>query len=332
MSNYPALTFEELCASLESPAPTLILLHRGPDADAVGSAFALREILTALGSEAFCVCADEIPDRLRFLCANRQESTLLSSVPETFIPERVISVDVASPNQLGALAEIYGEHVDIMIDHHENGTPFSAHYIIPEAAATGEILFDIVKYLAEQEKLSITETLCTALYAAISSDTGGFRYSNVTPDTHLRAAELVASGIDCADINHRLFESRSIEQLKAMSAGISNINLFYNGKVAVIAFPYALKVALGLSDEHLDTLVELARSLSGVQVAISIRQPSPETVFRVSTRSSCNFNVAELCAAFGGGGHARAAGCTVMAKDIEEAMKRIVATIDPDFL
>lgn len=332
MIDYPALTFEELCASLEIPSPTLILFHRGPDADAVGSAFALRRILSALGSEAWCVCADEIPERLRFLCSDQQESALLSAVPEDFIPERVISVDVASPSQLGSLAEIYGAHVDIMIDHHESGTPFASHYIRSEAAATGEILFDVVKYFAEQETLSVTEALCADLYAAISSDTGCFRYSNVTPDTHIRASELVASGIDCADINHRLFESRSMEQLKAMSAGISNINLFCDGRVAVIAFPYALKAALGLSDEHLEALVEIARSISGVQVAISIRQPSPETVFRVSTRSSCLFNVAELCALFGGGGHARAAGCTLMAKDMEEAMKRIVSAIDPALL
>lgn len=332
MTEFQSLTLEELCATIEQPAPTLILLHRGPDGDAVGSAFALRQVLNALGSEAWCVCADELPDRLRFLASPMQESILLSAVPEEFLPERVISVDVASPAQLGELREIYGEHVDLMIDHHENGTPFATCCIFPHAAATGEILFDAVRLLAEQGKLTVTEEICTALYAAISSDTGCFRYSNVTPETHTRAAELVSSGIDCAEINHRLFECNSMEQLKATAAGISNLNVFYDGRVAVVTFPYALKAALSLSDEHLESLVDVARSLSGVSVAVSIRQPTREPVFRASVRSSCNYNVAELCAKFGGGGHARAAGCTVSAKDIEEAMKSLVDAIDPNLI
>lgn len=328
MNEYREFSFEEVCAALEQPADTLILFHRGPDADAVGSAFALRQALNDLGSEAYCVCADEVPERLRFLSDPWQESVLPSSVPEDFIPQRIISVDVASPAQLGGLREIYEDQIDLMIDHHENGTPFADFYILPEAAATGEILFDIVKFFAEREQVSITESICTDLYAAISSDTGCFKYSNVTPETHLRASELVASGIDCAGINHRLFETRTPEQLRAMAAGISNLHLFADGRVAVILFPYALKAALGLSDEHLETLVDVARSLAGVQIAVSIRQPSTEAVFRASVRSSCDYNVAELCAMFEGGGHAKAAGCTIYAKDAEDAMEKFVNAMD----
>ena len=80
MSDYRDLSFEELCGALEQPAATLILLHRGPDGDAVGSAFALRQVLESLGSEAWCICADEVPDRLRFLCEGLQES-LLRKIP-----------------------------------------------------------------------------------------------------------------------------------------------------------------------------------------------------------------------------------------------------------
>ncbi len=327
MNAYSPIQFEELCSALETPASTIILFHCHPDGDAVGSAFALRRVLCELGSPAICVCADEIPDRLRFLTHGVQESVLPEAVPEDFAIERVISVDVASENQLGSLWEIFAERVDIMIDHHASGTPFADYYTDPEAAATGEILFDIVKTLAQEEKISITDELCEELYAAISADTGCFRYSNVTPDTHARAAELVASGIDSASVNHLLFEVRSLEQLRAEAAGISNLHLFENGRIAVITFPYALKAALGLGDEHLDTLVNVARSLAGVEIAITLKQPSTESIFRVSMRSGSDYNVAELCSLFGGGGHAKAAGCTVSAKDIDEAMNKIVEAI-----
>ena len=327
MSDYRDLSFEELCGMLEQPAATLILLHRGPDGDAVGSAFALRQVLESLGSEAWCICADEVPDRLRFLCGDLQESLLPQALPAGFAPQRVISVDVASPGQLGSLRELYEGQIDLMIDHHESGTPFADCFVLPGAAATGEILFDIVKLFAQRGLVPITEAICTDLYAAISSDTGCFRYSNVTPETHARAAELVASGIDCAGINRRLFETRTLDQLRAVSAGISNLHLFADGRVAVILFPYALKAALNLRDEHLETLVDVARSLEGVEVAVSIRQPSTEAVFRVSMRSAGSCNVAAICAQFGGGGHERAAGCTISARDADEAMEKIVEQI-----
>ena len=322
------LSFEGLLAALEVPADTLVILHRNPDADAVGSAFALRQVLESLGSRAWCVCCDEIPRRLRFLVFDEQESVLPASIPEEMVPVRVITVDTAAPTQMGNLWELYGDHVDLMIDHHGTGEPYADFYIRPDAAATGEILFDVVRQLATESRLQITDRLCVRLYAAISGDTGAFRYSNVTPDTHLRAAELVASGIDCADINHRLFSSNTMEQLRAQAAGISNLHVFADGKLAIVTFPYALKVALGLSDEHLDGLVEIARSLVGVRVAVAIRQAGTEGVFRASFRSQGAYDVAALCAEFGGGGHQKAAGCTITAADINEAMQQIVSKID----
>lgn len=328
MSEFRAITFEEIYSYLASPADTLVLFHRSPDADAVGSAFAMKKVLSDLGSRAWCVCADEVPERLWFLTDGEQESVLPESIPEELAVARIISVDTASPSQLGSLYELYEGKIDLMIDHHGMGEPYADNYIRPEAAATGEIMFELVKRLATDGYVTITDVLCTQLYAAISADTGGFRFSNVTPDTHLRAAELMASGIDCAEINHRLYESKSLEQLRAQAAGISNLHLFANGRVAVITFPYALKAALGLSDDHLGTLVDVARSLTGVKIAAAVRQPSTDGSFRVSVRSSCSYDVAALCAKFGGGGHKKAAGCTVTAADADEAMQKFVSEID----
>ncbi|MBQ8310326.1 MAG: DHH family phosphoesterase [Clostridia bacterium] len=323
------ISFEEIVSHIETPCDTLILFHRGPDADAVGSAFALRRVLEALGSRAWCLCSGEVPPRLRFLMNGEQQSVLAESVPEDFDVQRVISVDSASPAQLDSLYRLYGDRIDLMIDHHGVGESYATYcYIRPEAAATGEILFDLVKALALEGRLEITEALCTDLYAAISGDTGCFRFSNVTPRTHLRAAELLSGGIDSADINHRLFDCKSEEQLRAEAAGVSNLNLFADGRIAVITFPYALKAALGLSDEHLETLIDVARSLEGVKVAVCIRQPAAEGRFRVSTRSSCDYDVSALCRKFEGGGHVRAAGCTLFASDITEAMEKIVSAID----
>ena len=327
-----SLSLDELIERLSVPQDTLVLFHRNPDADAVGSAFALKELLEGLGSSAWCVCSGEVPARLRFLMHDEQESVLPESIPAEMEISRIISVDSASPAQLGELWELYGERIDLMIDHHAMGEQYADGLIDPVAAATGEIVFDLAKKLSAEQKITPTYELYTDLYAAIVSDTGGFRYSNTTPKTHIRAAELVASGIDCAEINHRLFESRTLEQLRAQAAGISNLHLFANGKIAVITFPYALKAALGLSDEHLELLVDVARSLSGVAVAAAIRQPGTDGTFRVSTRSNCSYDVSALCAKFDGGGHKKAAGCTIVAPSMDDAMSKLVSAIDPSEL
>lgn len=324
----PFTNLDELMEVLEIPTDTLIIFHRNPDADAVGSAFALQRVLEQLGSPTRCICCNEVPENLQFLMYGVQKSVLSDAVLSDFEPARIITVDTASLSQMGELADLYGGRVDLMIDHHEGDAPYAAQsYIRTGAAATGEIIFDLIKKLASEERIAIDEEMCIDLYAAISGDTGCFRYSNVTPKTHLRAAELVASGIDCADINRRLFENKSLERLRAQSAAISNMELFADGRIAVVTFPYALKAALGLGDDDLGALVDIPRSLFGVEVALCIRQPLPEGKFRVSARSNGEYDVAALCRKFEGGGHAKAAGCTLVATDIGEAMHRIVSAI-----
>ena len=324
----PLTNLDELIAALETPVETLIIFHRNPDADAVGSAFSLCRVLEQLGSPTRCICQEELPQNLQFLMHGMQQSVLAENVLSDFVPARIITVDTASLSQMGTLGEPFGNRVDLMIDHHEGDAPYGAeHYIRSNAAATGEIIFDLVKQLANEGRIVIDEEMCIDLYAAISADTGCFRYSNVTPKTHIRAAELVSSGIDCAEINRRLFENKSLERLRAQSAAISNMELFADGKIAVVIFPYALKAALGLGDDDLGALVDIPRSLSGVEVALCIRQPLPEGKFRISARSNGGYDVSELCRKFEGGGHAKAAGCTLMATDIAEAMHRIVSAI-----
>ncbi|MBE6595843.1 MAG: hypothetical protein E7644_08605, partial [Ruminococcaceae bacterium] len=145
MADFRALTAAEVIEHLRHPAPTLILLHKRPDADAVGSALALRLWLEAMGSNAYCICADELPEHLAFLGAGLQESLLQDSVPAGFEGARVVAVDTASPAQAGELFPMLEGRVQLMIDHHGSGTPFTDHYIRPEAAASGEIVLELIR-------------------------------------------------------------------------------------------------------------------------------------------------------------------------------------------
>ena len=323
------LNFLEVCRELAEPKNTLILFHTRPDGDAVGSAFALKLLLEAAGSRAWCVCVNEVPQRLNFLSAGIQDSALPESIPEDFEIERILTVDTASPSQLGELYERFGDKIDMMIDHHAKGEPYADYLVLSDVAAAGEIVFDISRwFLADGVIGRLPERLDFCLYAAISSDTGCFKYSNVTPQTHLRSAELLKSGIDTARINQLLFDSKSMEVLAVEKAGFDTLKMFHNGKIAVVFFTYDMKQKLGVMDEHLETLIDVARSVEGVDVAVAIRQPGPEKSFRVSTRSASAVDVSVVCTYFGGGGHVRASGCTIIADSIEHVADLVVGQIE----
>lgn len=327
-SGYASLTARQVADLLKQPKSTVILLHTRPDGDAVGSAVALKLLLEALGSRAVCVCANDIPHREAFLLDGVQESLLASAIPTDFAVERVVAVDTASPAQMGMLADTWLGRVDIMIDHHGTGMPYADGWIEPAASATGEMIFMLSRlWLADGAIKEIPHRADEAMFTAIASDTGGFRYSNVTPTTHLCAAELIRAGVDTASINHRLFECKPYELMRAEQVGFAAMRRYHDGRVTVVPMTYEMKNEHGLSDGVMDTLVDVARMVEGTELAISIRQMTAEGRFRVSTRSNGAFNAAALCAVFGGGGHDKAAGCTVEAESIDCAIEKLLDAI-----
>lgn len=324
---YRKLSLEETARLLSQKKNVLILFHVHPDGDATGSAFALRAFVEEIGGRAWCVCADEVPERLLF-AVDGQESVLPEAVPADFVPELTVSVDTASPAQLGALYEVYKDRIDLMIDHHGKGTPYADNCIMPEASACGEVLYGVLSLAGELCGVELSMRVNELLYTAISADTGCFRYSNATEATHRIAAELIGRGVPSADINHKLFGIKTLKQMQVEHAGFERMNFYEGGKIAIITFPYDLKMQYGAEDEHLETLIDVARCVKGVEVAAVIKQPTGENKFRVSMRSSSDFDVSEVCAHYGGGGHLRAAGCTITADSILTAEMTIVVAVE----
>ena len=195
---YRTWTRTQLCEALKQPAKTLILYHRHPDSDCIGSAVALSAFLTAMGSETRITGEDPVPHFLAFLAEGQPFCTVQEA--QEFAPERVVAVDVPSPEQLGSsLDGLFA--IDLMLDHHERGTRIADGLVVPYAAATAEILFDMAKIWQKAGDLEgWPEGSLAGLYAGMAGDTGGFRYSNTSPSTLRRAAELLETGLDAADI------------------------------------------------------------------------------------------------------------------------------------
>lgn len=314
-ANFKNLSAREYATRLLEIKNPLVIPHVRPDGDAVGTAAALCLIFQSLGICAKILSQDKIPDRLKFILD--YTGVEISSESEGYA---ALTVDVASPSQLGSL---YNEEKlpALMLDHHKVGEQFADYYIIPEASSAGEVLFDIVEVLEDMGKIQLDKKLAFALYCAISSDTGRFAYSNTTAKTHRCVSRLIECGIDTSDINRRLFETKSKEQIKAEGFVASRIMSDFDGRVTYATLTLQDKKRLGLEDEHFETAIDIVRSLRGARVSFFAREIE-RNKYKLSLRS-IELDVAKIASRFGGGGHTRAAGCTVEAPGIK-ALIRIV--------
>lgn len=315
MNEFKALSLDDVCEKILKAKNPVIIMHRSPDGDTVGSAISLWHIFSLLNKKAGLVCADNIPKRLEFLLKGCENKVFSSYSDCDFI-----SVDVASPAQMGNLPSKIPESATpyLMIDHHNAGTVFADHYVRDDACATGEIIFDIATHLQSKGLIGkIPPLMVNSLYASISSDSGCFKYSNVTPHTHIVAASLLNMGADASEINRLLFDSKSEEILKAEGFALSKMKSFCDGKISLVTITKKDREALSLDFEFFETAIDVVRSLDGVEVAVAIKELD-DSSFKISMRST-NIDVSELCSKLGGGGHIRAAGCTLNVKTEKEA-------------
>ncbi len=308
------LDIEGTAELLKTRDNILILTHKSPDGDTVGSAAALALILRSIGKEAYVFPNPEFTKKLL-----KYVKAYLA--PEGFTPSCVVAVDCADKKLFSKESDEYAENVDLAIDHHITHREYARRIcVVPEAAACGEIIFDIAKALGTK----LTKKLSDALYVAISTDTGRFLHSNTTPESHIKAAELVSKGADFEKINREFFIEKSRARIALEAELMSNINICFGGNVAIIKlYNESIKRAKA-TEEDLDGLSALARTPKGISLGVYIHEK--DGAAKVSLRSDEKVNSAEFCAYFGGGGHDRAAGCT-MDVSLDEAEELIISRI-----
>lgn len=298
------VTLSDVCEIVQKKGSTLILCHKNPDPDTLGSAFALKHILEHFGSQVWVACCDKPSSKFDFITKGETLTYFKTDC------ERVIAVDVASPMQLGEFAE-YHTKVDLTVDHHSMCTRFSAYYE-DFGASCAEIIFSIYKEL----KIDMPIHFFECIYAGMSGDTGGFRYSNVTKRSMEYGAEVIDTGIDHAEINRIIFESKTLGEIKAQKLTFEKMNLLCNGSLAVILFTNKMKEENGIVDEDISDIVNCLRSIEGVIVAVSLKQSTKDpSKFFISSRANFDVDVSRVCAELGGGGHPRASGASVVAPD-----------------
>ncbi len=328
----PALTREKAAQTILAARRVQIFIHRRPDGDAVGSAAALARLLGQMGKEARIVCADPVPHRLAFLI----EGLDVCREPGTPREDTLrAALDTASAAQLGALSPL-AETIALSVDHHGTGEPWCPHCTDGQAAACGEIVAVFYEMWLSAGAVLPDAAAARALYAAIASDTGGFRYANTTPQTHRIAARLLGEigaaqdgGDDAAMLCHRLFESCTMKEWTAKRLAMGSLVLSPGGRIGAVVFTRKMMADNGLAEEDISDLVDLPRSLEGVRIALFVCQRADDPcAWRVSARANGEYDVAAVCAGFGGGGHKRAAGCSIFAADADAAQEAALSAFD----
>lgn len=313
--------FGELIKKIEAAEKIAIFNHEHPDGDALGSAYGLKLALIGIGKKAEVF--------LREGDCLAREYALLEGTDDSGLKiedcDLKIAVDCADSERLGNFSEVFSGNT-AAIDHHITHKSFAdVSVVVPSAPAAGEIVFDLAKMLGA----SLTREIANNLYIAIACDTGSFKYSSTTAKTHTVAAELMKTGINFADISKKLFDTRSFEYLNAYKHGIEKLELYADGKIALLAFTDADFAALGIDETRADGIVGLPSSVEGASVGVYIRQRG-ENEFKVSLRSCDDTDVARIAANFGGGGHVKASGFTARLS-LDETKRAVVAEIEKTF-
>lgn len=298
----------------------LILTHKRPDGDTLGSAAVLCLGLRQLGKNAHILRNMEITEKYLHL-----HEGLNQDCPEP--GDTLISVDTAAPQLLPDAHRNLAKFVRLRIDHHSSNTPFAPLQLVDASSGScGEIIYDVLTEMG----VKLDKRMAEALYTAISTDTGCFRYANTTAHTFRTAAACCEAGGDLQAINQQIFDTNSFGKLRLQSWVTENIRFRCGGQVAVCALPARVERELGLIEDDLENISGFPRSIEGVKIAATLRQTG-DGYIKVSVRALPGLDAAAVCAKFGGGGHKGAAGATLKA-ELEEAATMVSMEMESLFM
>ena len=299
----------------------VLTAHVNPDGDSIGSTLALAYFIeNKMKKDVNMIIEDNIPSSFRFLPNIEEISSTSKNIGEV---DLLITLDCGNLDRL-ALNKSIVENASyiINIDHHITNTKFGNINIVDyDASSTGEVIYELVNKM----NYEISLELATCIYVSISTDTGSFKYTNTTSKTHEIVSDLLKKEIDLETINRELYQNRSLEKTKLLIAGMNNVTLLRENTVGIVAVDSNMLEMCNAKTQESEIIVDFIRDIDVVDLACVIR-PIDEYSTKVSLRAKKNIDVSKIALVFGGGGHAKAAGCTIKS-GIVDAEKIITTEI-----
>ena len=307
------MTAQEVSQLLLGKNNILIITHANPDGDTLCSAAALCSALRRAGKRANLYRNPAVTEKF-------MPHIEKYFAPKSFKPKYIVSVDVATEKMF---ADGFSGDIDLCIDHHPTNSHYAMKEIVcPDKAACGEIVLEIIKVMCG----GVTCEEADLLYIAVTTDTGCFQYLNTNAATFRAAAELLEYGADTAMVNTKFFRKMSRARLKLEGMIYSEMGFYRDGKIAVAIITKEMLRKAGAGEDDCDDLAGLAGRAEGSCVNITIRERDDGSS-KVSVRTGSDVSSSDICAVFGGGGHAMAAGCTIDCPP-EKARDMLLAVVD----
>lgn len=305
----------------------ILTTHVNPDADALGSEVALARYLSDRGKNVQILNHSQTPDNLQFLSDifpithyhSAQHSQLILEA------ECFIVLDTNSVQRFKALQEAFNQTraYKIVIDHHLDHESFADLYLIDtHVPATSELLYTILHTIDDK---AITKPIAEALYAGIMTDTGSFRFPQTDPETHIITADLLRRGVLPYEIYQKIYESGPVNKLHLLGKALTAIEVYHNGKVAVMTLPRSIFTETKTTESDVDNLTQYVLSIGGVVIGMVIMEM--EEGVKVSFRSKGDIPINELAKQFGGGGHKNAAGARIKKTTLTEIVPLLLETV-----
>lgn len=293
----------------------LVLTHAHPDGDTLGCGFALCEALKNCGKNAVVRCCDTVPEKYSYMG---------KACTQDIEYENIVAVDVADAKLLGKeFEERFGSRVKLCIDHHGSNRLYAEKTLLdPSAAAACEIILEVIRALG----VKVTKNIADCIFTGLSTDTGCFRYANVTPRTMRMAAEMIESGADHSKINVIMFETKTKTYVALERLALESMKMYLDDRCAYITITQDMYRQSGSDESEVDAIAAIPRQIEGVKIGVTMREKLDGT-FKVSMRTHEGVDASAVCAMLGGGGHPRAAGCTVRG-DAETAREIVLSAIE----
>ena len=304
---------------LKAAQKLVIVSHVSPDGDTLGSSLALLHALRALGKEVIMNVDDDISTVYSFLPGIEEYRRFAPD--ESVEADLLVVIDASSADRAGNAMDVVKPGAVLNIDHHKTNTRFADYlYLDSDAAATAEIIYSLLLEMG----IAFTHDIATCIYEGIYTDTGSFKYSNTTSKTMETAAALLKYGVNPSVISDNM-ELKSRSQVEMLRKVLETLTFLKDGRIAYI------EIAPELYDHNVDTdaFISYPRYVEGVEIALLFKQVE-DNLTRVSFRSK-EIDVAKIAVSFGGGGHKKAAGCSIFSP-LPEAKKTVLKVVEALFV
>jgi phosphoesterase RecJ-like protein len=301
----------------------LVVAHIHPEGDSIGSQLAMANLLKSMGKKVRIVNSDNVPKNLLFLPGSDQVMTLKDIKQEEIEFDSAVVLDCPTLDRIGDVRQLLENLFIISIDHHVSNENFGdINWTDAHASSAGEMVYELFK----KSQIDIDDESALCLYVAIMTDTGSFRYSNTTVDTHQIIADLLKSGINPTKVYETIYETKPFEVMKLLAEVLMNLKRSDDGKCVWFKVTDQMLSRNNLKAEATEDFIAFVRMVEGAEVVAFLRELSENKV-KVSLRSKTDIDVNQIASVFGGGGHRAASGC-VIENSIEQAEKLLIEQIN----